>query len=149
MTIKSSRFTVLFLFALALMMMAVEVRGDYAASLPSAGCPTGYTRINNACYQLVNTLFNWTQANDSCYLEYGITYNDTLSGFAGTVTHLAAFESLAEIMSAYIWLQGCRLPLTHLVVVVVVFYLYTSRSSNSRAELLALLHRRRDLQCDH
>ncbi len=101
-----SNYVTFFLFIL--IGMTVEVNGRYSASLPAAGCPSNYLRINNACYQLVFTIFNWTDANASCYTTYAISQNDSLNGFTGTVTHLAAFESLAEIMTAYIWLQGAQ-----------------------------------------
>ena len=50
----------------------------------------------------------WKIANDSCYTTYGIT-NDTIlknSRFNGTITHLIAFESLAETIAMFFWLKG-------------------------------------------
>ncbi len=72
-------------------------------------CPNEYQRINNGCYKFVNSsTATWEIANASCYGTYGVSNTSVLENprFNGTITHLIAFESLAETIAMFFWLKG-------------------------------------------
>ncbi|CAF0768657.1 unnamed protein product [Brachionus calyciflorus] len=72
---------------------------EYPATF--AECPSGYQRINNGCYMFVNsTAVTWAEANDSCINAYSVS---------GALTHLIAFESLAETIAFSFWFKGNKL----------------------------------------
>lgn len=64
-----------------------------------SGCPVNYQGIANGCYFIMNTTqVDQATANSMCVNNYSAT--------APVVTHLLAFESLAESIAMLIWLKG-------------------------------------------